>query len=239
MNGVSGGSYSSRDPSSHTGQQLDYGHGHRTLAIPQPPSLSIHGAGSTLPISDDRTRRNRLGSLHSRSPSDELANGYSYHHPSQNSGPFAGQPQYGAPRHSGSQYQPFFPVSHTSSSPSSFMPSLQSDFHRGPNASSRNGNGTGGGYPLPPRSNSSNSSSYDPGMYSSMISSRTGSAQTNGGGGDLFAAFLDPSEQSRPQTASSQQGSGFVGLDWPVHAPGAGASGGSAASGELWESCRI
>jgi len=46
---------------------------------------------------------------------------------------------------------------------------------------------------------------------------------TGSGGGDLFAAFLDADEQSRHQS-HGQQGSGLVGLDWPVHNSGGGGS---------------
>lgn len=230
-----------------------------SIPQPPPLSLHIGGqsssGGSTLPISNDRSigmrdtnkRSSRLSlhAGHSRSPSDPVDAGsgnYPYysgqssasfnrpsqygHHPSQHHG----HSQSGPPHHgSSTQYQPFFPVSSSHQSPpSSFIP-LQSDFPRGPPS-----RGGGSGFGLP-RSNSTSSSSYDPpGMYSNMMrnapppSQGSGPGGGPGGGGDLFAAFLDADEQSRHQN-QAQQGSGLVGLEWPVHNSGGGGNSASSA----------
>lgn len=231
---------------------MDYGN-HRSVSIPQPPPLSLHGisgqsgsGASSLLVSNERgmprdpKRNHRPGlHLHSRSPSDNPSdpnNGpYAYQGSNQSAGPFGsrGGAQYaphhahhGQHHHGSGQYQPFFPVSSHQSPPPSFIP-LQSDFPRN-STSSRSGSGAGGGpgFGIPARTNSS--SSYDaPNMYNSMMRNQPpGSAQSSGpgaGSGDPFAAFLDADEQSRHQS-QAQQGPGFVGLDWPVHGSGGGAA---------------
>ncbi|KAF8953848.1 hypothetical protein BDZ97DRAFT_1870222 [Flammula alnicola] len=235
-------------------------HRNVSIPQPPPLSLhgisgQSSGGGASLPISNDRgmprdmNKRSTRLSLHpghSRSPSDDLnpnTGPYSYH-ANQSSGPFTrgGQYSHHPSQHhqqhhsSNPQYQPFFPVSSHTSPPPSFIP-LQSDFPRGPG--SRGGGGGGGpGFGLPPRSTSSNPTQYEnPGMYSGMVRNQSqGSSQPTGpgggagGGGDLFAAFLDADEQSRHQS-QAQQGSGFVGLDWPVHGGGGGGAGSTAPSG--------
>ncbi|KAF8194524.1 hypothetical protein BJ912DRAFT_1141393 [Pholiota molesta] len=204
---------------------MDYGN-HRSVSIPQPPPLSLHGIGgqsssaSSLLVSNERgiprdpKRTHRPGlHLHSRSPSDNPSD--------PNSGPYAhqggggGQGPFGSSRggaqyaphhahhgqqhhHGSGQYQPFFPVSAHQSPPPSFIP-LQSDFPRA-STGSRSGPGAGGGagFGIPARTASS--SSYDaPGMYSSMMRGQppAGGPGAGGGGGDPFAAFLDADEQSQ------------------------------------------
>lgn len=206
-----------------------------------------------------RSRIGMPGS-HSRSPSDDLPppgsgpGPYSYH-PGQNSSsfsrpsnsPYQHHPQHHASQHhasqqhhqhhhqgqqqhhSNQQYQPFF--SQHASPPPSFIP-LQSDFRSSGQSSRSGGTGSGGGpgFGLPTRTNSS-SSSYETGMYSSMIrpsggsqsagpAGSGGSGGTGGSGNDLFVAFLDADEQTRHQSQSSQ-GSGFP-MDWPVHSSSSG-----------------
>lgn len=125
------------------------------------------------------------------------------------------------------------PPTLTSHPPPSFIP-LQADFPRG-SVPSRGAGSGGGGFGIPTRSASSNS--YDTPVYgnNSMLrnqppgsSQASGPGSGGGGNGDLFAAFLDADEQSR-HPPPSQQGPNFVGLDWPVHGSGGGAS--SAPSG--------
>ncbi|KAF8194513.1 MADS-box transcription factor [Pholiota molesta] len=228
---------------------MDYGN-HRSVAIPQPPPLSLHGisgqssGASSLLVSNERgmprdpKRTHRPGlHLHSRSPSDNPSDPnsgpYAYQGGGgQGAGPFGsrGGAQYaphhahhGQQHHHGSgQYQPFFPVSAHQSPPPSFIP-LQSDFPRA-SASSRGGPGAGGGgagFGIPARTASS--SSYDaPGIRGRRAAGRAG----RGRRGDPFAAFLDADEQSRHHHHQGQapQGPGFVGLDWPVHGSGGGAA---------------
>jgi len=233
--------------------QMDYPPTHRNLSIPQPPPLSIHGingqsggSGPTLRISNDRSlgmpgdsskRTQRLSFHPGRNKSlsnDPNSSGYQYqsptsfnqssqyaHHPSRSHQQLSPNPQ----------YQPFFPMPEHTSPPPSLIP-LQADFHR----SSRIGTNSGQGFGLPPRSSSSNSSTYEnPNIYPSMARNHPPPSPQQigpsgaGGGGDLFPPFLD--EQARHHN----QGPGFVAVDWPVHGGSAGTptgpSGASSSSG--------
>lgn len=177
--------------------------------------------------SNKRTPRLSLHPGDSKSPSnDHSSSGYPY----QNAGSFSQSSQYGhhqsrSHHNSNPQYQPFFPGSQHTSPPPSLIP-LSSDFHRG----SRSGQTSVQAFGLPSRTGSSNSSSYEnSNMYTGMARNQPPSSQQmgpgGGGGGDLFTGFLDPDERTRHHN----QGSGFVGMDWPVH--GGGASGSTGPSG--------
>jgi hypothetical protein len=222
--------------------QMDYGH--RNLAIPQAPSLSMHGlgpqnAGPGLPISSDRlsnirhsAKRGRLEiHPHSRSPSDDPSNAASYYHPHSSGTPFAAARQsagYHHPSHhqGNPQYTPFF-------SPQTASSYIQSG---GAGHSSR----AGPGYGLSHHPGASGSASYDSAPVYPNIMGRTGSStltsSTSAGssGGNLFPPFLDTDEQGRHQQHPQAQQAGFGSLEWPVH--NSGNSGSSGAHSSLPES---
>ena len=216
---------------------MDYGH--RSLAIPQAPSLSMNvgpqNPGSGLPISSDRlsnmrnsAKRGRLEiHPHSRSPSDDPSNTASYYHPQSSATPFAAARQTQGYHHSSHhqtnpQYTPFF--SHQST-PSFIQPG-------GAGHSSR----AGSGYGLSHHAGPSSSASYDSASVYPNIMGRTSSttltSSTSAGstGGGLFPPFLDTDEQGRHQQHSQAQQTGFGGLEWPVHASGNSTSPGAHSS---------
>jgi MADS-box transcription factor len=99
---------------------------------------------------------------------------------------------------------------------------------------------SGQGFGPPPRSGSSNSSTYESSsIYTGMArnqpppSSQPMGPGGGGAGSDLFPAFLDADEQTRHHN----QGPGFVAMDWPVHGGSANASAGpsgTSSSGKCW-----
>jgi len=219
--------------------KMDYGH--RSLAIPQAPSLSMgigpQNSGPGLPISSDRlsnmrhpAKRGRIEiNPQSRSPSDDPSNAASYYHPQSSATSFAAarpSSYHHSSHHQGNpQYTPFFSPQTTSSF---IQPG-------GAGHSSR----AGPGYGLSHHAGAS-SSAYDSAPVYPNIMGRSGStAMTNStsagsSGGGLFPPFLDTDDQGRHQQHPQAQQTGFGGLEWPVHS--SGNSGSSAAHTSLPES---
>lgn len=216
----------------HYGAKMDYGH--RSLAIPQAPSLSMgigpQNSGPGLPISSDRlsnlrhtAKRGRIEiNPQSRSPSDDPSNAASYYQQS-SATPFAAARQtsgYHHPSHhqGNPQYTPFF-------SPQTTPSFIQSG---GAGHSSR----AGPGYGLSHHAGAS-SSAYDSAPVYPNIMGRTGStamtSSTSAGssGGGLFPPFLDTDEQGRHQQHPQAQQTGFGSLEWPVHSSGNSGSSGA------------